>query len=88
MKKIKMYLSGFNNMLIFFFKLYLTKWRVIFDNRVLRIKGFTTDFNYYLLPSFDIILIKEHLILNSVNNRIMITIRVFKFIVYISFNNF
>lgn len=87
MKKIKTFLSGINNMLIFIFKIDLTKWKVLFDNDFVRFSAFTTSSNYVLAPYIEFLIFKDFGMTTDYKFRFMITFRLHRLIAYIVFNN-
>lgn len=87
MKKIKMYLSAINNLLIFVFKLDMSKWKVLFDNKFIRFSAFTTSSNYLVLPSIEFLLFKDFGTVTSYKYRFMLSFKVHRLIAVIYFNN-
>lgn len=88
MKEIKTFLSGINNMLIFIFKIDLTKWRVLFNNDFIRVSVFTSPSNNYIIPNYEVLVTKEFGTISGFKYRLFITFRIFKLIIRLSFRNY
>lgn len=88
MKNIKTFLSGINTMLIFVFKVDLTKWRVLFDNNFIRVLIFTTPSNNYIIPNYEVLITKEFGTISGYKYRLFITFRIFRLIIRLSFRNY
>lgn len=88
MKNIKTFLSGINNMLIYFFNLDFSKWRVLFDNNFIRVSVFTSPSNNYIIPNYEVLVTKEFGSISGFKYRLFITFRIFKLIIRLSFRNY
>lgn len=88
MKNIKTFLSGINNMLIYFFNLDFSKWRVLFDNNFIRVSVFTTPSNNYIIPNYEVLVTKEFGTISGFKYRLFITFRIFRLIIRLSFRNY
>lgn len=87
MKKIKTFLSGINNMLLFLFKVDLTKWKLLFDNTFWFIRAYTVSCSFNILPIIEFLVLKDFQICGTPRIRLIISFRFLHCILYISFNN-
>lgn len=87
MEKIKTFLSGINNMLIFIFKIDKTKWRVLFNNTYFRFIVIRTSHTVVIVPYVEVFLHKTYSPNCGSFLRLFIIINCYHYCIQLSFNN-